>query len=149
MFRFTTGCTPDEEYSEEEDEEEDEDEEYLEEEEEEEDANDEDNDNTNKPLSYEEIAEKKRQLFTQRNLEIQRKTALQNAHMTYTTRDVLKAMDDGDAATGMSAEAKAFLSMKPMTAMSRQKNKVFLPGVKRTRVSRKMRVSAEAEKILG
>ena len=59
MFRFTTGWTPDEEYSEEEDEEEDEDEEYLEEEEEEEDANDEDNDNTNKPLSYEEIAEKK------------------------------------------------------------------------------------------
>ena len=149
MFRFTTGWTPDDEYNEEEDEEEDEDEEYLEEEEEEEDANDEDNDNTNKPLSYEEIAEKKRQLFTQRNLEIQRKTALQNAHMTYTTRDVLKAMDDGDAATGMSAEAKAFLSMKPMTAMSRQKNKVFLPGVKRTRVSRKMRVSAEAEKILG
>ena len=70
MFRFTTGWTPDDEYSEEEDEEEDEDEEYLEEEEEEEDANDEDNDNTNKPLSYEEIAEKKRQLFTQRNLEI-------------------------------------------------------------------------------
>ena len=148
MIRFTTAWN--DEYVEEEDEEEEEEEE----EEDDEAENSNDNDDStkrrdpNKPLSYEEIAEKKRKIFTQRNLEIQRKTALQNAQMSYSAHDVLKNMDD-DANAGMTDEARAFLSMKPLTEVRRAKNKALVPGAKRTRVSRKMRVSAEAEKILG
>ena len=147
MFRFTTAWTPDDVFEEDEEEEEEE-----EEDDEAENPNDND-DNTkrrdpNKPLSYEEIAEKKRRNFTQRNLEIQRKTALQNAQMSYSAHDVLKNMDE-DANVGMTDEARAFLSMKPLTEVRRAKNKALVPGAKRTRVSRKMRVSAEAEKILG
>ena len=142
MIRLTPGWKPgDDDVYEEEEEEETEDEEEEEEEEE-------TNDRASKPSSYEEIAEKKRQLFVRRNEEIQRKTALQNASsMSYSAHDLLKSMDEDEA--GMTDEAKAFLSMKPLTTVDRQKNKVFVPGMKKTRISRKMRVSAEAEKILG
>ena len=87
MIRLTPGWKPgDDDVYEEEEEEETEDEEEEEEEEE-------TNDRASKPSSYEEIAEKKRQLFVRRNEEIQRKTALQNASsMSYSAHDLLKSM---------------------------------------------------------
>ena len=139
MIRLTPGWKPgdDDVYEEEEEEEETEDEEEEEEEEE-------TNDRASKPSSYEEIAEKKRQLFVRRNEEIQRKTALQNASsMSYSAHDLLKSMDEDEA--GMTDEAKAFLSMKPLTTVDRQKNKVFVPGIREDEISGRSRVRGGGE----
>jgi len=73
-----------------------------------------------KLLTYEELAERKRNKFLQRNLLVQQQQMMQRHQLTYSPKELLESMDMEKAK--LSDEARAFLSMKPLT-MNERKNK--------------------------